>query len=39
MSKRKSAYLEEWGIDFNWLTKCKENISKAYCEYVNGHLK
>ena len=31
MSKRKTAYREEWEIDSNWLTKCKENISKAYC--------
>ena len=31
MSKWKTAYREEWEINFNWLTKCKENISKVYC--------
>ena len=31
MSKRKTAYREEWEIDFYWLTKYKEKTSKAYC--------
>ena len=31
MSKRKTGYREEWEKDFNWLTKCKENINNAYC--------
>ena len=31
MTKSKTAYPEEWEKDFNWLTKCKKNISKAYC--------
>ena len=38
MSKRKTAYREEWEIDFNWLTKCTEN-SKAYCTICKRSLK
>ena len=29
MSKQKTAYPEEWKKGFNWLTRCKESISKA----------
>ena len=31
MSKQKTGYREQWEEDFNWLTKCKENINNAYC--------
>ena len=39
MSKRKTTYREEWEIDFNWLTKCKESISKAYCTICKRSFK
>ena len=39
MSKRKIAYREEWEIDSNSLTKCKENISKAYCTICKRSFK
>ena len=39
MSKRKTAHREEWEIDFNWLTKCTENISKAYCTICKRSFK
>ena len=39
MSKRKTAYCEEWEIHLNWLAKCKENINKAYCTICKQSFK